>query len=76
MAVLINILIPWGLATKLTPISWLIGMLAFLAKGIVLAVIVGVFESVTAKSRLFGLRTFFILAFSLAFVTIVFELLV
>ncbi len=76
MAMLINILIPWGLAVTLTPISWLIGMLAFLFKGIVLAVIMGVFESVTAKSRLFGLRTFFILAFSLAFVTIMFELLV
>jgi len=57
-------------------ISLLIGMLAFLAKGIVLAVIVGLFESVIAKSRLFNLRAFFILAFSLAFVTIVFELLV
>ena len=76
MAMLINILIPWGLATTLTPTSWLIGMLAFLVKGIVLAVIMGIFESVTAKSRLFGLRTFFILAFSLAFVTIMFELLV
>ncbi len=76
MAMLINILIPWGLAVTLTPISWLIGMLAFLFKGIVLAVIMGIFESVTAKSRLFGLRTFFILAFSLAFVTIMFELLV
>ena len=76
MAMLINILIPWGLAVTLTPISCLIGMLAFLFKGIVLAVIMGVFESVTAKSRLFGLRTFFILAFSLAFVTIMFELLV
>ena len=76
MALLINVLIPWGLAASLTPISWLTGMLAFLAKGIILAIIVGVFESVMAKSRLFGLRTFFILAFSLAFVTIVFELLV
>ena len=76
MALLINILFPWGLAVTLTPISWLIGILAFLVKGAVLAVIMGIFESVTAKSRLFGLRTFFILAFSLAFVTIVFELLV
>ena len=76
MALLINILFPWGLAVTLTPASWLIGMLAFLVKGAVLAAIMGIFESVTAKSRLFGLRTFFILAFSLAFVTIVFELLV
>jgi len=76
MAMLINILVPWGLAATLTSVSWVIGMLAFLVKGIILAVIVGVFESVMAKSRLFGLRAFFILAFALAFVTIVFELLV
>lgn len=76
MALLINIMVPWGLGTALTPVSWVIGMLAFLVKGIVLTIVVGIFESVTAKSRLFGLRTFFILAFSLAFVTIVFELLV
>lgn len=76
MALLINILVPWGLAADLTPLSWLTGILAFLVKGSILAVIVGVFESITAKSRLFGLRTFFILAFALAFVTIVFELLV
>jgi formate hydrogenlyase subunit 4 len=75
MALLINILVPWGLAETLTPMSLLIGMLAFLLKGSILAVFMGVFESVMAKSRLFGLRTFFILAFALAFVTIVFELL-
>jgi formate hydrogenlyase subunit 4 len=76
MALLINILLPWGLATSLTPVGLLIGVASFLLKGGVLAVAVGVFESITAKSRLFNLRTLFILAFSLAFLTIVFELLI
>jgi formate hydrogenlyase subunit 4 len=76
MGLLINILIPWGLADKLTPASLVIAMASFLLKGTLLAIIVGIFESVMAKSRLFNLRTLFMLAFSLAFLTIVFELLI
>jgi formate hydrogenlyase subunit 4 len=75
MALLINILFPWGLSTSLTPVGVIIAIVAFLFKGSLLAVIVGIFESVMAKSRLFNLRTLFMLAFSLAFLTIVFELL-
>jgi formate hydrogenlyase subunit 4 len=75
MALLINILIPWGLSASLTPVGVIIAMVVFLFKGSLLAVIVGIFESVMAKSRLFNLRTLFMLAFSLAFLTIVFELL-
>jgi formate hydrogenlyase subunit 4 len=76
MALLINVLVPWGLASTLTPLGILIAMVAFLLKGSLLAVIVGFFESIMAKSRLFNLRTLFILAFSLAFLTIAFELLI
>jgi formate hydrogenlyase subunit 4 len=76
MGLLINVLAPWGLARTLGPLPVAISMIAFLAKGCVLAVGVGFFESIMAKSRLFNIRTFFILAFSLAFLTIVFELLI
>jgi formate hydrogenlyase subunit 4 len=76
MGLLINVLVPWGLADSLGPVSILIAMAVFLVKGSILAAGVAVFESVMAKSRLFNLRTFFILAFSLAFITIVFELLI
>jgi len=76
MAMLINVIAPWGLSTVLDPLALVIAAIAFLLKGSILAIIVGLFESITAKSRLFGLRTFFIMAFSLAFLTIVFELLV
>jgi formate hydrogenlyase subunit 4 len=76
MGLLINVLVPWGLSTTLTPLGLLIAMAAFLLKGSLLAVVVGFFESIMAKSRLFNLRTLFILAFSLAFLTIAFELLI
>jgi len=76
MGLLINVLVPWGLSTALTPLGLLIAMAAFLLKGSLLAVVIGFFESIMAKSRLFNLRTLFILAFSLAFLTIAFELLI
>jgi formate hydrogenlyase subunit 4 len=75
MALLINIILPWGLAISLTPAGLAVAIVSFLVKGGVLAIIIGIFESVMAKSRLFNLRTLFILAFSLAFLTIIFELL-
>jgi formate hydrogenlyase subunit 4 len=75
MGLLINIVVPWGLAVTLTLPGLVISAVLFLIKGSFLAVAVGVFESVMAKSRLFNLRTLFMLAFSLSFLTIVFELL-
>jgi formate hydrogenlyase subunit 4 len=76
MGLLINILAPWGLAVNISFSGIIIAMASFILKGGILAVIVGIFESVMAKSRLFNLRTLFMLAFSLAFLTIVFELLI
>jgi formate hydrogenlyase subunit 4 len=76
MGLLINILFPWGLAETLTPLSISIAMISFILKGCILAIGIGIFESVMAKSRLFNVRTLFMLAFSLAFLTIVFELLI
>lgn len=76
MGLLINVLIPWGLAEDLNLFSVTIAVVSFLLKGCILAIGIGIFESIMAKSRLFNLRTLFILAFSLAFLTIVFELLI
>jgi formate hydrogenlyase subunit 4 len=76
MGLLINVLAPWGLAQTLGPMAIIVALIAFLAKGSVLALGVGFFESIMAKSRLFNIRVFFILAFSLAFLTIAFELLI
>jgi formate hydrogenlyase subunit 4 len=76
MGMLINILIPWGLASTLNAAGVGVSIFSFVIKGVFLAVIIGVFESAMAKSRLFNLRNLFMLAFSLAFLTIVFELLI
>jgi formate hydrogenlyase subunit 4 len=76
MGLLINLLFPWGLATSLAPGGLLLAAPLFLFKSIILAVVIGLFESLIAKWRLFSLPKLFMLAYSLAFLTIVVELLV
>jgi formate hydrogenlyase subunit 4 len=73
MGVLINILIPWGLTTEFTPVAILVSIGAFLVKAVVVAVIVGLFESSCAKSRLFRLPGLFGLALFLSIVTLIIE---
>ena len=75
MAVLINVLFPWGLTASPNVLSVPVSIIAFMAKGVVLAMAVGVFESLFAKSRLFRLPNLFMLAFFFSFSTILFELL-
>jgi formate hydrogenlyase subunit 4 len=75
MAVLINILIPWGLTSAPSVLTVSISIITFIAKGAILAIAVGVFESMFAKSRLFRLPNLFMLAFFFSFSTILFELL-
>jgi formate hydrogenlyase subunit 4 len=75
MAVLVNVLFPWGLTASPNVLSVSVSIIAFLAKGVVLAIAVGVFESMFAKSRLFRLPNLFMLAFFFSFSTILFELL-
>ncbi|MEN8615444.1 NADH-quinone oxidoreductase subunit H [Dehalogenimonas sp. THU2] len=75
MALLINIVFPWGLATEATPFGVLLSMASFAVKALALAAVIGVFESSMAKIRLFRLPSFFMLALFFSFVTIVFELL-
>lgn len=70
MAVLINVLIPWGYAIQITPIAVAAALAAFLAKGIILSAVIGLFESTTAKMRLFALPNLFMIAFFLAMLTI------
>jgi len=74
-ALLINITFPWGLANEATPAAIGISMGAFLIKALALSAVIGVFESMMAKIRLFRLPSFFMLALFFSFVTIVFELL-
>jgi formate hydrogenlyase subunit 4 len=69
MALLINILFPWGTATDTGALSIMISAALFIVKACVLAVTVGVFESFFAKIRFFRLPDFFMVAFFLSFVT-------
>ncbi len=73
MAILINILVPWGYAREFTAPAVIIGMLLFLAKGIILATFIGLTESSMAKMRLFALPNLFIIAFFLSMLTILLE---
>jgi formate hydrogenlyase subunit 4 len=73
MAVLINVALPWGLTAELSLPAVLFSALAFLLKGTFLAVLMGVFESATAKMRLFALPGFFALAFFLSILTVCVE---
>jgi len=75
MGILINILVPWGLATEMTAGGIGVGIAMFAAKALVLAVLVGVFESSIAKLRLFRLPMLFAMAYTFSFLTILFELL-
>jgi formate hydrogenlyase subunit 4 len=73
MGVLINILVPWGLTTEFTPSAILVSIGAFLIKAVIVAVIIGLFESSCAKSRLFRLPGLFGLALFLSIVTLIIE---
>jgi formate hydrogenlyase subunit 4 len=76
MALLINIVCPWGLAQGFSMIGILVSAVCFILKASLLAVLTGVFESLLSKIRFFRLPDFFMIAFFLSFVTIVFELLI
>jgi formate hydrogenlyase subunit 4 len=75
LAIIVNIVFPWGLATAPSAGGILLAMVMFLIKAGIVAVVVGILESSVAKSRLFRLPGLFMLAFFFSFLTIVFELL-
>ena len=63
MALLINLIVPFGLMTTLTLAGLLIAIIVFVVKGSILAGIVGLFESSMAKKRFFQLPSLFAMAF-------------
>jgi formate hydrogenlyase subunit 4 len=75
MALSINIVLPIGLAADAGVTNVLVSVIAFTLKLLTFTVVVGVFESMMAKIRLFRLPSFFMLALFFSFATIVFELL-
>jgi formate hydrogenlyase subunit 4 len=63
---LANVFFPWGIATELTAEAVAIGLISVFAKVLLLAIIVGVVESATAKLRLFRLPNLLTASFILA----------
>jgi formate hydrogenlyase subunit 4 len=73
MALLINLIAPFGLTTTLTLAGILIAIIAFLVKGSILAGIIGLFESSMAKKRFFQLPSLFAMAFFFSTLIIILE---
>jgi formate hydrogenlyase subunit 4 len=73
MALLINLVVPFGLATTLSAGAILAAAVLFLLKGSILAGITGLFESSTAKMRFFRLPSLFAMAFFFSTLIIIIE---
>ena len=73
MALLINLVVPFGLVTTLTVAAIALAIVLFAVKGIILGIIIGLFESSTAKMRFFRLPSLFAMAFFFSALTIIIE---
>ncbi len=73
MALLVNLIMPFGLATTLYGAGLLVAALLFIVKGSVLAGIIGLFESSMAKMRFFQLPSLFAMAFFFSALIIIIE---
>ncbi len=70
MAILSNVFFPWGIATEVSAPSLLLGLTAFLVKVLVLAMVIALIESATAKMRLFRVPNILTVAFILALLAV------
>jgi formate hydrogenlyase subunit 4 len=70
LTVLSSIFFPWGIAVTSTPEALLIGVVTFLVKLGVLAVVIALIESSVAKLRLFRLPNLLTVAFTLALLAV------
>jgi Formate hydrogenlyase subunit 4 len=73
MALLINLIVPWGIATTLSVTAIAVAILLFVVKGSILALIIGTFESSMAKMRFFRLPGLFMMAFFFSTLIIIIE---
>jgi formate hydrogenlyase subunit 4 len=73
MALLINLIVPFGLTTTLTLAGILFAVIVFILKGSILAGIIGLFESSMAKRRFFQLPSLFAMAFFFSTLIIIIE---
>ena len=72
LTLIANVFAPWGIATSLEPTALGVGLVTYLVKVSVLAVLIGVIESMFAKLRLFRVTDLLGVAFILALLGLVF----
>lgn len=70
MALLINILIPSGIAMQLSVSTLFVALVLFVLKGAGLSILIGIVESSVAKMRFFRIPNLFMLVFFFALLTI------
>jgi formate hydrogenlyase subunit 4 len=70
LGLLVNLFVPWGVATVLTPVAVLVGALAFVLKVALLAVVLGAGEVFAAKLRLFRVPELLAGSFALALLAV------
>jgi formate hydrogenlyase subunit 4 len=73
MALLINLMVPFGLVTTLTLAGIVVAAVLFILKAGILAIIIGLFESSMAKMRFFRLPNLFAMAFFFSTLIIIIE---
>ena len=73
MALLINMLIPFGIIQEVSAVGLAIAAVLFLMKGTALSVLLGIVESLFAKMRFFRVPNLFMLAFFFSALTILSE---
>ncbi|HNX17132.1 MAG TPA: NADH-quinone oxidoreductase subunit H [Methanoregula sp.] len=73
MALLINLIVPWGLSTTLSFAAIAVAVCLFAVKGAILSLVIGLFESSMAKMRFFRLPSLFMMAFFFSTLTIIIE---
>jgi formate hydrogenlyase subunit 4 len=73
MALLINLMVPFGLVTAVTFAGIAVAAVLFLIKAGILAVVIGLFESSMAKMRFFQLPNLFAMAFFFSTLIIIIE---
>ncbi|MFZ1127759.1 respiratory chain complex I subunit 1 family protein [Methanoregula sp.] len=73
MALLIDLIVPWGLATTLSFAAIAVALCLFAAKGALLSLVIGLFESSMAKMRFFRLPSLFMMAFFFSTLVIIIE---
>lgn len=71
LTLLANVFFPWGMATQLTLANFVIGIAAYMLKVMILATVVALVESTTAKLRLFRVPDLLAASFVLSLIALV-----